>query len=622
MGRFTGRRAAPGFISVCAGAALALLVGISLAQAQSRQVLILHSFGRNFLPWSEYATAIRTELERQTNWPVSIQDHPLFTAVSDDYNPETAFAEYLRALYKRQAPDLILTIGAPAARFVQRHRASLFPTVPAVFAAVDQRFVQKDALTDYDTAVPVSIELLPLFQNILQLLPDTKLIALMMGNSPPEQLWLNEIQKELKALEGRVVVSYSNDRSFDDMLKIAATLPPDSAIFWNQLRVDGAGIVHEGWGPLQRMYTAANAPIFSYDDVFFKGETVGGPMLSMTEVARKTARVAVRLLAGEKAADFTIEPIGLAPPRYDWHQLQRWHISESRLPPGSEIQFRSPTTWEQYRWQILATGAVLLLQAAMIVGLLYEHRRRRKAEMEGRQRMSELAHLNRHATAGELSASIAHELNQPLGAILNNAESASVVLNSPSPDLEEIKTIVDEIRRDDQRATEVIRRLRRLLGKSAIEAQNIDLNETVREVFEFLAAQAAARDVTLSSRLAQGQLRVSGDRIQLQQVILNLVVNGMDAMVGAANGRREVTSSTSVDQASAKISIADSGPGIPSDTLKTIFEPFFTTKGDGMGMGLSIARTIVEAHGGRIWAENHAAGGAVFHVSLPLAKAN
>jgi signal transduction histidine kinase len=406
------------------------------------------------------------------------------------------------------------------------------------------------------------------------------------------------------------------------MLKIAATLPPDSAIFWNQLRVDAAGIVYEGWGPLQRMFAAANAPIFSYDDVFFKGETVGGPMLSMTEVARKTASVAVQLLAGEKAANFTIEPIGLAPPRYDWRQLQRWHIGESRLPPGSEIHFRSPAAWEQYRWQIVAVATVLLLQAAMIAGLLYEHRRRRNAEMEARQRMSELAHVNRQATAGELSASIAHELNQPLGAILNNAETGAIILNSPSPNLDEMKTIIDEIRRDDNRATEVIRRLRRLLGKSAIEAQDIELNATVHEVFEILAAQAAARDVKLKSGLVHGPLRVRGDRIQLQQVILNLVVNGMDAMVGATNGRREVTTSTSVDAASVKISIADSGPGIPSDKLKTIFEPFFTTKSDGMGVGLSIARTIVEAHGGRIWAENRTAGGAVFHVSLPLAKAN
>jgi len=307
---------------------------------------------------------------------------------------------------------------------------------------------------------------------------------------------------------------------------------------------------------------------------------------------------------------------------FDWRQLQRWNISESRLPPGSEILFREPTVWETYRWQIVTIAAVILAQAALILWLLWEHRRRRKLEVEGRQRMAELAHMNRHATVSELSASIAHELNQPLGAILNNAETGTIILTSPSPNLDEIKTILDEIRRDDQRATEVIRRLRRLLGKSAIEAQNIDLNEAVREVFEFLAAQAAARDVKLNSRPAQAPLRVSGDRIQLQQVILNLVVNGMDAMIGAANGRREVTSSTSVDQASATISIADSGPGVPSDKLKAVFEPFFTTKDDGMGMGLSIARTIVEAHGGRIWAENHTAGGAVFHVSLPLAKAS
>jgi signal transduction histidine kinase len=236
--------------------------------------------------------------------------------------------------------------------------------------------------------------------------------------------------------------------------------------------------------------------------------------------------------------------------------------------------------------------------------------------------MSELAHLNRHATAGELSASIAHELNQPLGAILNNAEVGTMILNSSSPDLDEIKTIFDEIRRDDNRATEVIKRLRRLLRKTSFEAQNVDINQTVSEVFEFLSMQAAERDVALNSRLAQEPLYVSGDRIQLQQVVLNLVMNAIESTTSRTNGLRSVSSSTSVDEASVVISIADSGPGVPFDKLKTIFEPFFTTKSDGMGMGLSIARTIVEAHGGRIWAENNTAGGGLFHVSLPLVKAN
>jgi signal transduction histidine kinase/ABC-type uncharacterized transport system substrate-binding protein len=590
--------------------------------AESKRIMLLHSFGREFQPWSEYAKSIRAELDRQSPWPLDIIEHSLVTARFSDDNPEAPFVEYLRALFAKHPLDLIVSIGAPAANFVQRHRERLFATTPMVLMAVDQRRLQYSNLTANDTAVAVRINYLSAFENILQVLPDVKDVIVVVGTSPIEKFWKEAIGKEVEPLANRIKLSWTDELSFEALLKQASALPPHTAIFWELMIVDAAGVVHEGDVPLTRLHAVANAPIFSYDESFFGRAIVGGPLLLVADSSRQAAAVAIRILGGEKPSEIRTPPVQFASPVFDWREMQRWGIRESRLPPGSKILFRSPTVWEQYQWHILAAAALLLLEAAMIIGLLYERRRRRNAEIETRQRMSELAHLNRQATAGELSASIAHEINQPLGAILNNAESASVLLNSPSPDLEEVKTILDEIRRDDQRASEVIRRLRRLLGKSAIEAQNIDLNETVREVFEFLSAQAAARKITLSSRLAQGPLRVSGDRIQLQQVILNLVVNGMESTVGATNGRREVTSSTSVDEASAKISIADSGPGVPSDKLKAIFEPFFTTKGDGMGMGLSIARTIVETHGGRIWAENHTGGGAVFHVSLPLAKTN
>jgi signal transduction histidine kinase len=223
---------------------------------------------------------------------------------------------------------------------------------------------------------------------------------------------------------------------------------------------------------------------------------------------------------------------------------------------------------------------------------------------------------------GVLSASIAHELNQPLGAILNNAEIAEMLLNSPSPpNLDDIKEILTEIKRDDQRASEVIKRLRSLLTKAKPQTEGIDLNDTVREVFNFLSTQASARSVILISMPSPQAVRVHGDRIQLQQVILNLVVNGIDAMADSRNPERKITSRTAVLDGVAEVSIADCGPGIPSDKLPHLFEPFFTTKEHGMGMGLSIARTIVEAHGGRIWAENQTGGGAIFRLSLPLAEA-
>ena len=207
--------------------------------------------------------------------------------------------------------------------------------------------------------------------------------------------------------------------------------------------MDGAGAVYADKEPWKRIGQVANAPIFSYDLIYFTGETVGGPMHSPAEGARPTAAAALRLLGGEKASGIKNTPIEFSAPKYDWRQLQRWNISESRLPPGSEILFREPTVWERYSWQIASIVAVLLIQAGFISVLLKEHRRRQFAEVQSRQRMTELAHVNRFATAGELTASIAHEINQPLGSILANAETAEAILKSQHPDIAKLPDIVE-----------------------------------------------------------------------------------------------------------------------------------------------------------------------------------
>jgi C4-dicarboxylate-specific signal transduction histidine kinase len=251
---------------------------------------------------------------------------------------------------------------------------------------------------------------------------------------------------------------------------------------------------------------------------------------------------------------------------------------------------------------------------------LLEHRRRQFAEVQSRQRMAELAHVNRFSTAGELTASIAHEINQPLGSILTNAETADVILNSPSPDITELKDIVKDILRDDRRATEVIRRMRSLLKKAPFELKSLDLNELARETVEFLSTLAIGRKVELVSRIAPETLPILGDRIQLQQVILNLVVNGIDAMKDTPSENRIISIRTSRVEKFAELSVSDRGPGIPEDRLKEVFDPFFTSKAEGMGMGLSIARTIVEAHHGQIWARNRDHGGVSFRIRLPVVR--
>ena len=398
------------------------------ATAESKRVMLLHSFGKEFKPWSEYAKTIRDELNRQSPWPLDITEQSLITARSSDEDPETPFVEYLRALFAKRPLDLIVSIGAPAAGFIQRHREQLFATTPMVFTAVDQRRVQYSDLTANDAVVAVRIDYLAAIENILQVLPDTKHVAVVVGASPVEQFWRREIAREVKPIEGRVEFTWFDDLSFEDILKQAAALPPHSAIFWELMSVDAAGVVHEGNTALARLHAVANAPIFSYDESFFGNEIVGGPLLSVLEGSRQTAAVAIRILGGEKAGDIKVAPIRFAAPMFDWRQMQRWGISESRLPPGSTVLFREPTVWDEYRWQIMLTAIALLLQTALIVGLLYEHRRRRTVEVEARLRLAQLAHLNRQTTAGELSASIAHELRQPLGAILSNTETVELML--------------------------------------------------------------------------------------------------------------------------------------------------------------------------------------------------
>ena len=246
---------------------------------------------------------------------------------------------------------------------------------------------------------------------------------------------------------------------------------------------------------------------------------------------------------------------------------------------------------------------------------------RKQAEQETLRLRHEVAHVSRVSMMGQLASALAHEINQPLGAILRNAEAAELFLQNTSPDLDEIRAIVADIRKDDQRAGSVIDRMRGLLKRQTLDTRPLDLGELVSEVGSLVRADAAARQVKLDVNVPVDLPPVRGDRVHLQQVLLNLILNGMDALneAGREDRRISVTAFPGPPQ-TVEIAVSDTGDGIPADKLAHVFEPFFTTKPNGMGMGLPISRTIIEAHGGRIWAENRNGGGATFRFTLPVAE--
>src|SRR3984893_12512406 len=597
-----------------------LLATTGAAPSEPKRVLLLHPFGRDFVPWSQYGKTVREELLRQMPEGIDLYEASLVSARSGDVE-EGPFADYVRALFAKRQPDLVMAISSPAISFIQKHRERLFPSVPAVFMGVDQRRISRIALTTHDALIVTDVDFNLIIENILKLLPNITNIAVVLGNSPNEQYWSEQIHAELKPFENRVAFTWFNKLSFEEVLRRATALPPNTAIFFVLLSVDAAGVPHEEGRAMTRLRAVTNAPIFGYSDVFLGQGIVGGPLISVSSVGQQAASAAVRILGGESPASIHTPPIKPGTPKYDWRELQRWNISESRLPAGNEIYFRSPSPWEQYGLQISAGIAALLLQTAIISWLLVERRRRYFAQAEASSRRREGIRLNRVTTANVLSSSIAHELNQPLGAILSNTEAAQILLKANPPDLTQIGEILSDIVRDEQRVSGIIRGLRNLLNnRTDADLRSVDLNDTVRDVVKIVSPEVEKRGVVLRTVLAPEALPVRSDPIHFQQVMMNLVMNGMDAMDGEPRPHNlTVRTRQTVEADGVEVRISDSGKGIPRDKMASIFDAFVTTKPQGTGLGLPIARTILESYGGDIWAENRQRG-AVFSFRLPLAK--
>ena len=311
--------------------------------------------------------------------------------------------------------------------------------------------------------------------------------------------------------------------------------------------------------------------------------------------------------------------------REDFDRCLKIYIDHFDARKEFRMQYRLRRHDGAYHW-IDDTGIPRYARDGTFLGYvgssidIHEHR---ETQAELRRRLLEIAHLNRRAEAAAVAASIAHELNQPLAAILSNTEAAELCLSADPARLDVVKEVLADIRRDDRRAADAIINMRRLLTKREHDLQEVDLNDVIRSVHEILSPQAAEMGVAVSVNQPQRAFRVLADPMHLQQVVLNLAWNGLDAMLKSVPGKRRMVLQTAkVGESTVEVSVTDSGTGIPSDKLSDIFETFYTTKQQGTGLGLSIARTIIESYGGKIWAENGPEGGAVFRFTLPLAGAH
>jgi signal transduction histidine kinase len=601
--------------------ALIVFCSIETAFADLRRVVLLNSFGPDYSPWDETAQSLRDELYRRSPDPIDLYETSVFTARLEKPQEEDPLLEYLHALFSERKLDLMIAMGGPAVSFAQRHRSSLFPSTPMLMTGVADQRVDKAKLTTNDATVALALDLQEYINNILRLRPETTNIFVVIGDSSLERYWLADLRREFQTFTNRVNFTWTNDLSLPEMLSVAASLPSQTSIFFFLFTIDAQGVPHTQGQVLAALRKVANAPIFGFGDYELGHGIVGGPLNPTDALGRQAAGVAVRILKGETPSDIRTTPMGFGTPEYDWRELRRWNISKALLPPDSIVDYREPTVWEQYRWQIMLIAAALLLQSALIAGLAFEHRRRRNAEVLARRSMGELANMNRIATAGELSASIAHEVKQPLTAMVTNVSAGLRWLGAATPNHERAHGAFQKALKAGNQATEVIDSVRALFKKEEADKTQLDLNALISSVLYLLRDELQAHDIVLRTNLDPLLSPVDGHRGELQQVILNLVRNAADAMSKVADRPRVLTvKSENKLPNDILISVGDNGTGIDPKDLDRIFGAFFTTKSNGMGMGLSICKSIIESHSGRLWALPNLKYGSVFNLSLPIAK--
>jgi PAS domain S-box-containing protein len=723
-------------------------IGPTPAPEPSHRVLVLYSDER-LLPANIIVDeAIHATFSADTRNRIELHSEFLDVARFPGEEQRQRQRDFFREKYRERPPDLVIAVGGGAFSFLAERRAELFGGAPIVYCSVAGD-PPPEHLSDTGIAyVPVPNTAARTLEMMLRLHPDARHIAVVSGSGSRDRQYAKVFREEMTTFESRVGFTWLTGLSMEELRGELSRLPDHTVVLYLTMFQDAAGETFSPRQALDAFAPATRAPIYGYYETYVGHGIVGGWIVTFEEIGRNAAQLSLRILAGEDAQAAARSESYQPVPIFDWRQLQRWKISEQRLPPGSIVRFKETTYWEQHQRIIITAVSLCLLEALLIVALLAQLRRRRVAEAsvrENEQRMSlavdaanfgiwiqdlarneiwasdrwrelfgfapserleldhilqrlhpddretlqgvfakalagggsyetefrlmlpdgrmrwissqgrvecngngqpvrlrgasrdvtahkqaeqetqllrqEVAHVGRISMMGQLATALAHEINQPLGAILRNAEAAELFLQDASPDLDEIRAIVTDIRKDDQRAGAVIDRMRGLLKRHNLNSRPLDVGELIGDVRALVRADAAARQVKLDVNVPRDLPPVGGDRVHLQQVLLNLILNGMDALSGASLEDRRVTVTALLDGAqTVEIAVSDTGNGIPNDKLAHVFDPFFTTKPNGMGMGLPISRTIIEAHGGRFWAENNKSGGATFRFTLPIAE--
>ncbi|WP_431299248.1 ATP-binding protein [Tabrizicola sp. BL-A-41-H6] len=526
--------------------------------------------------------------------------------------------EFLATRYGDRALSAVAVLGPNALAFMRDNRDAIAPGVPIVYgalsrAALDQVLDGKvePAMSGVTNAfdLPATLDL------ALGLQRDATEIVVVSGSAPFDRQWRATAEEVLADYPTDLPVRFISEASSSAILAEAAGFNPRAVVLYLTVVMDADGNRFIPSQFARSLAAASPAPVWTVYDTMLGTGVVGGHVENLDTTGRA---IAAMLRTAIDGAELPAPQEISGAPAVDWRAMRRHGLNVDLLPEGTRILYYEPSLWERYRLWIVAIGGIILAQSATIAALVLHRRLLARSHATLALERAQLTHISRNLRLGQLSASLAHEINQPLAAIQANADAGVRLAGRPSPDLTEIKSIFSDITSDVGRAAATIANLRRLIVKGETTFDKVDLNEAVTATLALAANELSACGAQIQTDLAPERLEVRGNAPQLQQIVLNLAFNAAEAMGDVPESARIVRVTTARQpDGSSTLAVADAGPGVPPDKRADVFRPFVTSKSKGLGVGLAICRNIAEAHGGTLAFTEPQGGGARIMLTLP-----
>ena len=591
-----------------------------------KNVLVLFAYSPTTPAYKPIFDGIRQELFRAFGDSCNIHSEYL---EAERYEPDQyppGKLELIGKKYEKIGLDVLVCVGIDIVSKVKKLADTALLSLPSLIIDFDLAGYQMpfDMNLNSRTAVMgIKLDFGRSLRKAIEIFPETEELYIVSGKSGLDLLLEKIARADVEKLDKNLNATFVTGRTMDENLRIVRNLPDNSLVIVPALNIDGNNVPYFNTEAIRLISIAARAPVFTYSDTGFGDGSFGGEILSFKKVGKEAGTAIIKILNGTDPSAMDMSGINYYVNLLDWRQLEKWNQTNlARKGKGYETMYREYTFLGKYKWLLIAGIVFMILQSFLITSLIRLNGKQKRLTLqiiESDKRYIDIVHQDRIQSMGMLTASISHELNQPLTAILSTAQAGKRFVESRNTDPALLKEIFENIVEDNNRAALILKSIRGMMKLEKREKERVNINILITQIVELYHSKAIELKSKLNVMLPDGPVYVWVDSIQIQQVLLNFITNASGAMQDKAGIVKAIDIKESINNEFVTVSVRDYGKGFDESIKSSMFKPFVTSKKEGIGVGLSISKLIIEEHDGMIEARNLPDGGAEFSFSLKIA---